>query len=667
MSGWKKLAAAPAGGDVVNVEDVFSSYLYYGNNSTNTITNGVDLAGEGGLVWTKRQNSYSYQSDFHHWFDTVRGSSKILYSNETAVEATDTSVLSSFNSDGFTLGSSSRANQTSEQYASWAFRQHPKFFQIKTFSTTYNTDPSYLTHELECDLGVAIFKSRDNASQSNNWIVWHKDSPSNSYFRLNTTDGFVQDNSNPIGYNSGTKTFTFNYPMAVPADRMIAGNQETTNFVGYFFAHNNNNGEFGASGDQDIIKCGKYTGNGSNDGPIITLGFEPQWLLIKRVNSADNWALFDNLRGMSLKGVSQDNVLNPNTNAPSSNDQEWVQPLGDGFQLKSTNSNASGNDYIYIAIRNGTKAPESGSDVFEVTSRVSPAANQPPFISGFGPVDFFIERKINTTHDFNTMTRSTNKKRVMTNSSSNQINEAFYQLTNSVESMLGIVSSFSGTDTSEVAWMWKKAEGFFDSVGWNGNSVSGRTIGHNLGVVPEMIWVKDRSNNNDWIVYHKDIDVNNDSQPWTDYIKLNATTAAADGNLWADTAPTAAVFSVGNQSTVNSTSRTYLSYLFATSPGVSKVGGYTGNGSSQTINCGFSAGSRFILIRRWDSTGQWNLWDTERGINAGNDPYLTLNFGQAQQTNADAVDQHNSGFTVNYNESPDINTNGGKYLFYAIA
>jgi hypothetical protein len=437
--------------------------------------------------------------------------------------------------------------------------------------------------------------------------------------------------------------------------------------VGYFFAHNNNNGEFGKSGDQDIIKCGKYTGNGSSDGPIITLGFEPQWLLIKRVNSSDNWALFDKLRGMSLKGVSQDNVLNPNTNAPSSNDQEWVQPLGDGFQLKSTNSNASGNDYIYIAIRNGTKAPESSSDAFEVTSRVSPPANKPPFISGFGPVDFFIERKINTTHDFNTMTRSTNKKRVMTNSSSNQINEAFYQLTNSVESMLGIVSSFSGTDTSEVAWMWKKAEGFFDSVGWNGNNTFGRTIGHNLGVVPEMIWVKNRSHNNDWYVYHKDIDVNSDSQPWTDYVKLNTTAAAADGNIWADTAPTASVFSIGNQSYMNATSRTYLSYLFATSPGASKVGGYTGNGSSQTINCGFSAGSRFILIRRWDSTGSWYLWDTERGINAGNDPFLRLNDGEAQQNYADAVDQHNSGFTVNWIDGIEINTNGAKYIFYAIA
>ena len=104
MSNFKKLMMAAAGGDVVNVEDVFSSYLYYGNNTTNTITNGLDLSGEGGLVWTKRQLNYSYRSDFHHFFDTVRGASKILYSNDTSVEVTDASILSSFNSDGFTIG-----------------------------------------------------------------------------------------------------------------------------------------------------------------------------------------------------------------------------------------------------------------------------------------------------------------------------------------------------------------------------------------------------------------------------------------------------------------------------------------------------------------------------------------------------------------------------------
>ena len=664
MSNIKKLMMSAAGGDVVNVEDVFSSYLYYGNNTANTITNGLDLATEGGLVWTKRQLNYSYRSDFHHWFDTVRGPSKILYSNMTEVEATDSSVLSSFNSDGFTLGSSSRANQTSEQYASWAFRQHPKFFQIKTFSTTYNTDPSYLTHDLECDLGVAIFKSRDNASQGNNWIVWHKDSPNSySYFRLNSTASYVTDTSNPISYNAGTKTFTFNYPMTVAGDRMIAGNQATTNFVGYFFAHNNNDGEFGASGDQDIIKCGKYTGNGSYTGPIINLGFEPQFLLVKRVNSSGNWYLIDDLRGFAAKTSSKGNYLYPNTNTPHTTDRDDVQPLGNGFQPTSPwDLNTSGNDYIYIAIRKGMKPPSSASEVFTVLSRTSAAAYQPSYPSGFGPVDFFLERDIATAHDFNLSTRLNPAKRLVTNESYNQANLNGYNLANTPESMLGLPSSSGGADADELAWMWKSAEGFFQKVCYIGTGSAGQSIGHSLGVAPEMIWVKGLDTYNNWAVYNPNGRLQILNQTAAEYSA--AVTATNYGNGSSVIAPTATQFTIGASTNVNASTKTYLAFLFATLSGISKVGSYTGNGSSQTINCGFSAGSRFILIKRTDATGEWYLWDTVRGIVAGNDPYLRLNTTIAQQTNTDWVDPNNSGFIVN---GTTINASGGNYIFYAIA
>jgi hypothetical protein len=219
--------------------------------------------------------------------------------------------------------------------------------------------------------------------------------------------------------------------------------------------------------------------------------------------------------------------------------------------------------------------------------------------------------------------------------------------------------------------MWKKAEGFFDSVGWNGNSTFGRTISHNLGVVPEMIWVKCRSHNEDWYVYHKDIDVNSDNQPWTDYIKLNSYVGAADGNIWADTAPTDSVFSVGNQSYMNATNRTYLSYLFATSPGVSKVGSYTGTTASQIIDCGFTAGARFLLIKPLSSGYYWFIFDVERGITTtSNDGAMYLSASQQQYTESyalgyNAIEPDNSGFKLPSNNA--TNKNGENYIFYAIA
>jgi hypothetical protein len=111
----------------------------------------------------------------------------------------------------------------------------------------------------------------------------------------------------------------------------------------------------------------------------------------------------------------------------------------------------------------------------------------------------------------------------------------------------------------------------------------------------------------------------------------------------------------------------WVAYLFASAPGVSKVGTYTGNGSSQTINCAFTTGARFVLIKRTDSTGDWYVWDSARGIVAGNDPYLALNTTAAEVTSNDSVDTDNTGFIVNQVAASNINVNAATYIFLAIA
>ena len=118
---------------------------------------------------------------------------------------------------------------------------------------------------------------------------------------------------------------------------------------------------------------------------------------------------------------------------------------------------------------------------------------------------------------------------------------------------------------------------------------------------------------------------------------------------------------------VNSNGKSYINYLFATLDGVSKCGKYIGNGSSQTINCGFSAGAKYVLIKRTDATGDWHVWDSARGIVAGNEPYFRLNIAGGEITNNDSVDPHNSGFIVNQLSATNINVSSGTYIFYAIA
>ena len=125
------------------------------------------------------------------------------------------------------------------------------------------------------------------------------------------------------------------------------------------------------------------------------------------------------------------------------------------------------------------------------------------------------------------------------------------------------------------------------------------------------------------------------------------------------------MFSVGTGLVVNGSGENYVAYLFASCPGVSKVGSYTGTGATQTINCGFTGGARFVLIKRTDTTSNWFVWDTARGMVAGTDPSLSLNT-TAAESNANWVYTTSVGFQV-VGTDASINANGGTYIYLAIA
>ena len=208
--------------------------------------------------------------------------------------------------------------------------------------------------------------------------------------------------------------------------------------------------------------------------------------------------------------------------------------------------------------------------------------------------------------------------------------------------------------------MWKRARGYFDMVTWTGTG-SARTQVHNLGVAPEMIWVHPRNLAENWAVYHKDVGA-------TKYLQLNTTaTPATSSTRWNDTTPTSSVFSLGADNEVNASSGgpyTYIAYLFATVAGISKVGtcSHTFGGGDTNVDCGFSNGCRFLLIKSTTHTYNWEVYDSVRGIVSGNDPYLKLNTTDAEVTNNDGIDPLSSGFTLT-----STGWNTGTYIFYAIA
>jgi hypothetical protein len=227
-----------------------------------------------------------------------------------------------------------------------------------------------------------------------------------------------------------------------------------------------------------------------------------------------------------------------------------------------------------------------------------------------------------------------------------------------------------GSVVSDIfSWMWKRAPGFFDCVAYSGNGTAGRTVSHNLGVAPEMMWVKERSGNSggrNWAVYHSALG-------GTKYLFLNTTAAVATASgAWNNTNPTSSVFSVGTANDTNKSNGTYIAYLFSSLAGVSKVGSYTGSNSvAVEVNCGFTSGARFVLIKRTDAvgtSGNWYVYDSVRGIvSAADDPYLLLNTADAEASNTNNIEPLSSGFKLTIQGNNPISVNGGSYVFYAIA
>jgi hypothetical protein len=338
---------------------------------------------------------------------------------------------------------------------------------------------------------------------------------------------------------------------------------------------------------------------------------------------------------------------------------------GIGITSTGFNSTKISGTYIYIAIRRGPmKVPTVGTSVFAPVIYTGDNSNTRVITTGFPPDMVWT----GTTNERRVGDRLrglfTNPGPINTTYSSSDEQLSAYSLPkmDGWQTGNGTVRFENSTAVNYVLHAFKRAPSFFDVVCYTGNSTAGRTVNHNLGVAPELLIVKRRplGGGQGWVVYAAPLGN-------TQVLTLQLTDAAFTFGYWNNTTPTSSVFSLNSDADVNSSSYTYVAYLFATCAGVSKVGSYTGTGTTKQIDCGFTGGARFVLIKRTDSTGDWYLWDSARGIVAGNDPYLLLNSSAAEVTNTDYVDTYNAGFEISSTAPSAINANGGTYIFLAIA
>ena len=652
---WQKQGLWPTAGNVINyIEDVFSTYLYTGNGSTQTITNNIDLAGDGGLVWLKSrsQGSTNYTGN-NLLYGSAIGYERMYSNSDTAAGSGN---VISVSSTGFTTEGLAASGYNGDNFVSWTFREQPKFFDVVTYTGTGSTQA--IPHNLGSVPGMYICKS---ASSTGDWNVYHRGlSGANKYLVLNstaaeTTLGSIWDSQAP----TATQFYVGNNN---------AANTNGVTYVAYLFAHNA--GGFGLTGTDNVISCGSYTGNGLLAGPVVTLGYEPQWVLVKRTDSTGNWILQDNMRSLSQTNTD---MLFPNlSNAATTGAYPSVVPTATGFYIgdNGSNYNASGGTYVYIAIRRGPMAvPTLGTSVFQPIT-----ASSSSFITTT-TATFPLDMQFNTFTNSSSATYNSqinDRLRGIGFAPSFSTTPHLTTASTAAESTSSTYLAFQGNGmdvTKDDGWgaatavfyNFRRAPGFFDEVCYTGTSAA-RTVTHNLTVVPELMIVKDRSAVNNWVVYSA-------ATGNTKALILNSTAAVGSPDIgdWNNTTPTASVFSLGGNGRVNTASATYVAYLFATCAGVSKVGSYTGTGALQTVACGFTSGARFVLVKRTDSTGDWYVWDSARGITAGDDPYLLLNSTAAEVTNTNYVDTDTTGFKVTAAAPAGINANGGTYIFLAIA
>lgn len=676
------LARGASSNQALYVEDVFSTQFYSGNATEYSVNNGLNLSLYGGLVWTRTTGTAD-----HVLVNNVNGLNQFLSTNTISGARNTTSEASgtfTFTSSGYKIsGSGTRLNSITG-YVSWSFRKAPKFFDIVTY--TGNGTSQSIPHDLQATPGFIAVKRTD---ASGSWVCWHQDSlvglPS-GYFLLESTSGLLASPSytgfpwnltfpTSTGFSVGSLGSS-----GVPSGHLT--NISGAAYVAYIFA-NGSEGGFGEDGTESIIKCGTYTVTGAN--PIdVDMGFEPGFILSKTLarvgvigTLTGNTLIVDNVnpfsQGTSLAIVanSQDNTLT------------YAIPYSSGFYSPFSNRqlSLSGCTYVYVAIRKGLmRPPTTSTGVY--AQRLQSASLTPTFVDLGIKADLFISNQRNSNNTFiHSRVVGTNQNiqgyaHILTapSGSSGTLTSGLISWQSNSGVNFGSDNSAGFTFTVQrnfnfVHYIFGNAGGFFDlgfyrAVSGAGNGT--RTIRHNLRFKPELLITHDfSSNSGSFYVYSF---LNGTDQ----YLLLNGASGLRTlGGLWGGTQPTKTGFTVDTTivATTSGLNSHILYYAFASCPGVSKVGSYTGTSADLNVDCGFTNGVKFLLVKRVDesTSGDWYIWDTARGIVPSSDPYSRWNLNTGEVANTDFIDTYSPGFTVTSSASGTVNISGAVYLFLAIA
>jgi len=325
--------------------DYFNTKLYTGNNGTQSITG---VGHQPDLIWVKARNDTAN----HTLTDAVRGTNSVLYSNQNQGIDAPTNAITSFDSDGFSVGNNGSFNANSTNYASWNWKANGAGSanttgSINTTATSVNTTAGFsickwtgngsagatVGHGLGSAPKVVITKRYDGGT--NNWVVGHGAIGFTKVIYLNTTAGSASDSGSWNNTAPSSTVFT------------VGSNNESNGngyeFISYCFAEKTGYSKFGS-----------YTGTSSE--VFIHTGFKPKFILIKKTSEAASWHLFDTSRTVSNGGNQLNKILFPNLNNAEADDAyNYVDAYSNGFRCFSgpsgqgTETNKNDQTFIFMA------------------------------------------------------------------------------------------------------------------------------------------------------------------------------------------------------------------------------------------------------------------------------------------------------------------------------
>ena len=302
--------------------DYFNVSLWTGDNNARTIS-GVGF--QTNWLWEKcRSNTYS-----HILIDSVRGKTKQIRSDTTALETTNAQGVTAFNSDGYVLGTQDEFANNDNTFVGWNWKESATAgFDIVSY--TGNSSARTISHNCGAVPKMMIVKKR---SDGDNWSVYHQATGAGNFTILNTTAA-----------SAGSSTMWNN---TTPTSSVFSlGNKGEVNassqtFIAYLFAEK-----------KGYSKFGSYRGNNNANGTFVYLGFKPAFIMVKCSDAGESyrhWAMFDNKRSSfngQLSQISANNNALENTGEPAK-----IDLVANGFKLRGTSgeTNDGGQAFIYIA------------------------------------------------------------------------------------------------------------------------------------------------------------------------------------------------------------------------------------------------------------------------------------------------------------------------------